>query len=407
MKNQQKAFTLVELLTTIAIVSIIATVSVIGYTGFVKDACLSNDMMLSEQLNVFLDAASVEDPDIDKHDILEILEDAGMESIDLQSDKYGYALYYSMLSESFEMLERDKVQNSEYYILIDDEFLSSDDSSEPVLTPDPEPTSKPEPTPDPEPAPDPEPTPEPEPEPNKDPELVLADMDRISGAKKTYLYSENGILNIGISISDDNEIKKYVLECGLLKIIDVNTGDVWSVSAMSLDGESFVQRIEFSECGARTLYLRSSRDGKTLYLEIPVKIWNAYCDDSVLTVCHKERYAVAETMNESGGYDVRLKITGFKSSIEICEYNVHESQYSNRDLLDNAGFIDDMKMTVSFGDEVHEVKIDRDTESLDLVYKNISPTGGELVCVVTFYYQGVNGTWVNTSLTFVNGELVN
>ncbi len=109
--NTKKGFTLVELLVVIAILAILATVSVVGYTSFIERANVSVDEQTVTQLNHFLEAYKVNNPEvIDDTNIrritADILELAGITE-GLEPKSTGRNFYFDKVNQEF-VLKEDK-----------------------------------------------------------------------------------------------------------------------------------------------------------------------------------------------------------------------------------------------------------------------------------------------------------
>lgn len=112
-KKIKNGFTLVELLVVIAILSILATVSVVGYTSFIEKSAISTDSQLVTQLNNFKTAYEIANSqNFTKDDISKMLKEAELNEITLQSEKYGYGIYYNTDSEKFELIKETEVNES-------------------------------------------------------------------------------------------------------------------------------------------------------------------------------------------------------------------------------------------------------------------------------------------------------
>lgn len=108
--NTKKGFTLVELLVVIAILAILATVSVVGYTSFIERANVSADEQLVAQLNNFLAAYKVNNPEkIDEHNVREvtrdILELSGVEELVPKSKNH---FYFNLATGKYELVADEK-----------------------------------------------------------------------------------------------------------------------------------------------------------------------------------------------------------------------------------------------------------------------------------------------------------
>lgn len=119
-RQQKKAFTLVELLVVIAILAILASVAVVGYTSFMKNAAVSNDQNLAEQMNRYMEALRADSSKLEfynkefKEDaeilalIAEICDKGGLEHIEASAAKYGYHFYFSIADQKFMALDENE-----------------------------------------------------------------------------------------------------------------------------------------------------------------------------------------------------------------------------------------------------------------------------------------------------------
>ena len=116
--NKSKGFTLIELLTVIAIMSILASVSIGGFEYSQKRAAIKNDKALVNQLNRVLDSYSVFTHNEGAiHNAL--IQEFG-DTIEIQSFKFGYDIYYNTDINEFELLTcphyKDEYKNLKYYL---------------------------------------------------------------------------------------------------------------------------------------------------------------------------------------------------------------------------------------------------------------------------------------------------
>lgn len=107
--NKRKGFTLVELLVVIAILAVLATVSVIGYLSFTNKAKESNDISLTTQMNLALQAnEAVDGKAKTMTDALNVLSDAGLDVTKLTPTSQGYSYVYDSESGRMLLLGKDK-----------------------------------------------------------------------------------------------------------------------------------------------------------------------------------------------------------------------------------------------------------------------------------------------------------
>lgn len=107
-KKTRKGFTLVELLVVIAILAILATVSIVGYTSFTKKAQESNDISLTTQMNVALQAnEAVEGKAKTMSDALSVLKENGFDVTKLTPTSQGYSYVYDSASGKMLLVDKD------------------------------------------------------------------------------------------------------------------------------------------------------------------------------------------------------------------------------------------------------------------------------------------------------------
>ena len=132
----RKGFTLVELLVTISILAILATVSVVSYTSFIKNSAIEADESLVKQLNIFTDAYLVKHyaNSYSSEEILKgVLDDSGVQPINLQSSKYGYDLWFKKSENKFELKEN-FTNNGDYIRVMGDIIIRPSSSTTTTTT---------------------------------------------------------------------------------------------------------------------------------------------------------------------------------------------------------------------------------------------------------------------------------
>ena len=102
--KRQRGFTLVELLVVIAILAILATVSTVGYTAFMKDAKVSNDLALVRQFNTILESQEFEYKPIGMCAAIEVLMENQITMDMLTPVSEGYQIAYNQQSNRFVLL---------------------------------------------------------------------------------------------------------------------------------------------------------------------------------------------------------------------------------------------------------------------------------------------------------------
>lgn len=227
-RRTRKGFTLVELLVTIAILAVLATVSVVGYTSFIERAAVSNDEALVAQLNHFMFAYSIENDAIkNDNELSDMLYHTEMESITVQSEKYGYTIAFNTKDQKFELLKtltNDHLKIPDKFEELQPNVPAPEDSESGSETPSPDVPTNPE-----------GPV---EPNPGEDGENNGDDSDNNSNVQQEVIFNINNdyrkeddnflayvksdILNIQIKITDNKIYNKVSIELNSIITASLN-----------------------------------------------------------------------------------------------------------------------------------------------------------------------------------------
>ena len=401
--KKHQGFTLVELLVTMAILAVLATVSVVGYTSYIERSAVSADNYFVTQLNGLTRLYEIDHTNnFEESDVRKLLKDAGITSLELKSESYDYQLYFNQNNNKF-ILTTEDYSNDEKYLLIDDGFLSKSNGDDVVgdnenkeennpgeVTPpaggDQEPEQG-EPT-----VPD---TPE-----VIEPNLVLQDFEVTDLGHNRYVKAENGVINVGVNISEEEQLKTTFYFSNI-EIIDINTNIVWNVVNYIMEGKEITKtKYEFTEVGEKTLTVTVTFDDMIKTIDIPIKIWNVNLTDAKITIPKQVQHSIDYIHTENNMYSVTLSINDFLSLV-IIETNPSTSGTDSRSISDNPSFLNNMEILVSINSSA------MGTQQIDLEYQNsivvnfenVEITGDKIECTIIYRYQGINGNWCETSKT--------
>lgn len=325
----RKGFTLVELLVTISILAILATLSVVSYTSFIKNSAIEADESLVKQLNIFTDVYLVKHyaNSYSSEEILKgVLDDSGVQPINLQSSKYGYDLWFKKSENKFELKEN--FTNNGDYIRVTGDFIvppaSTTGTTTTVSTSSSSSSSSS--------STDKYPEDDPNPDDNTSTKFILKDFGKKpdSFSKNNYSYSENNCIYIGIKINEDNEIKSTKLYTKNIEIFEefsyeeYRNWDIKSINYQDVqidDIENGV--IEITTPGTQILYLTliNPNTGEEFLHPITMFVRNTYFEDAKIQLLPSLTYTLASKEVEEGKNRVVLNLSGIFSGIQISDSN--------------------------------------------------------------------------------------
>lgn len=425
MGKRRKAFTLVELLTVIAVISILAGITVLGYTSFIKKAYISNDTLLVEQLNKFKNIYSYKNDDLTEYEISEIIKKSGIDDIVPQSQKYGYGFYFNTYSQRFELLHTSSVKSDEQYMLIDEEFLQSDhsegetdkddidpdasgggDSNSDMSENEPNGGENKEDREDKDNKTDTSDKSEADsrndseiPSTESEPNFVLGDFEKIAPSKHIYISVKEHALNVGIYISDE-KTQAYIFDLSQLSVIDEKTGKCWSVIGYMDNGHNAGTSYEFNKCGRFSLTLILSNDKNVeRAFEIPVIVRNTNFPQDAKIYIDCGSYEI-----HRNGDELEIILGEFRKSVEITDYNISTEQIEEKiSLSDNKDLRDRTTLTITFNGTAEKVDINNNIDHKFYISENYDE---DITVTITVSYIGANGIDVSSSVTYVNGRWV-
>lgn len=397
MTKRRKAFTLVELLTVIAVISILACVTVVGYSNLIKKAYVSNDMVLVEQLNKFVSLSVSDNRSLTNEEISEIIRASGIDDIDPQSQKYGYGFYFNTYSQRFELAQVDSPNiDDEHYVLINNDFLDSESKDDA----------------------DSDKSPEDNGDVSEDRDDQSTDGDEGKNNEhdfvlecskyeykyqegENYAYIEDGILNIGIKIEDD-KIGSVELSVSDFEVKDMlNAERKWTVSYI-IDGEDRLSSVTFDKCGRQTLSLMLTDESNvTERLDITALVRNCCYEDAEVTI-YPNGYNV-----KIQGNTLYIDLEDFKESVYIMDYDIQSYQRSRNSLYDADDLIKNTKLEIVVNEDKYNVGVAKKIKNINEQYDISKYAGEDIDVTITVYYLGANGIEVNASVFYTNGMLIN
>ena len=399
--QRSKGFTLVELLVSIAILAVLATVSVVGYISFIEKSAVSTDNYLVTQLNDLAKLYEIEHTgSFEESDVRRLVKNAGITSLELKSESYDYRLYFNQNNNKF-ILTTEDYSNDEKYLLIDDGFLSEVDSGNmgegnegegdnntgevnPPTSGDQE-TGEGEPT-----VPD---TPE-----VIEPNLVLQDFEIMNLTHKRYVKAENGVINVGVNISEEEQLKTTFSFTNIV-IIDTNTNIVWNVINYIMDGKEITKaKYEFTEIGEKTLTVIVTHNNVTKSIDIPIKVWNANLPEPVIIAPPNKAHSIKYVLNDDNSYNITVIISEFLSTM-ITDARLDADGVENIPLSENRNRLESMEVYVCIQNNTNYKKIELEyTNKLSVNFENININDNNIVCSIVYRYQGMNGKWCEATV---------
>ena len=131
--KKQRAFTLVELLVTVAITSILTTVVVVGYMNFLNKAAIATDEYLASQINRLIAGHRVFEKVEDENEIANVLKPNINPDVDIQTMKLDMNIYYNTDDKEFQVLkdvEAVGYENLHYYLRLEQNSDAPDTESD-------------------------------------------------------------------------------------------------------------------------------------------------------------------------------------------------------------------------------------------------------------------------------------
>ena len=406
----KKGFTLVELLVTVSILAILATVSVVSYTSFIKNSAIEADESLVKQLNIFTDAYLVKHyaNSYSSEEILKgVLDDSGIQPINLQSSKYGYDLWFKKSENKFELKEN-FTNNGDYIRVMSDIIIppgsttgtpttvstSSSSSSSSSST-------------------DKYPEDDPNPDDNTSTKFILKDFGNKpdSFSKNNYSYSENNCIYIGIKINEDNEIKSTKLYTKNIEIFEefsdeeYSNWDIKSINYQDVQIDDIKNGvIEITTPGTQIIYLAliNPTTGEEILHPITMFVRNTYFDDARIQLLPSLTYSITSKEVEEDKYRVVLNLSGILSGIEISDSSSNQPKGFKETLSDNEALRDNLiiELTVNNGIDIIDTFVFEEINNSETISTYITKNDiPNTQITITYKYLGFNGITVKVKKT--------
>ena len=405
LKNKSgKGFTLVELLVTISILAILSTVSIVGYTSFIKKSAIEADESLVKQLNIFTDAYLVKHyaNSYSSEEILKgVLDDSGVQPINLQSSKYGYDLWFKKSENKFELKEN-FTNNGDYIRVIGDFIVPPASTTGTPTTVSSSSSSS---------STDKYPEDDPNPDDNTSTKFILKDFGNKhdSFSKNNYSYSENNCIYIGIKINEDNEIKSTKLYTKNIEIFEEFSDEEyrnWDIKSINYqdvqidDIENGV--IEITTPGTQILYftLINPNTGEEFLHPITMFVRNTYFADAKIESLNKIQHTLSLSNLNNQTFDASLKIDGINDHLSIYDYNPSISQTHSAWVKDQSDrLLPNMQIEIQINNERIIISgSDILNQPITKSFAGMVGNPDEITCKVIYRYLGFNGTTVEEEI---------
>ena len=404
-KSVQKGFTLVELLVVIAIVAILATVTVIGYISFIKRAAISNDTVLSNQINSVLKGHRVYETVDDENSIAKILKNSGIPTdVNIATEKYDMNIYYNNASNKFELMSNSDAngfKNLHYYLnlVISDENINNPEVDTPT-NPD---VDSPV-------------------EPDDDTNLVTFEIKNtyfknfydleitgFDGNKETLIAKfENGALYLNIYIDESGIIRTPEIDLSEIIKAHNNIEDLSVTFELDDTAADIVENILHDngmDYDLQGSILKVYTPGK-YKIKYSCQDQEAYIDLFVKNVCWLQtpeisvsevKYNTNVTSNDDGTSNITIKISNIIYNVTITDYNLNTdtSQSINRqstELSENKSYMDSMVIIIEIGNTTKYISMNKNKTSYSDILNNIDLSIYNTI-TITYRYQGINGSY--------------
>lgn len=402
--KSHKGFTLVELLVTIAILSILATVSVVGFTSLIEKSAVSTDGHYVASLNNLLNIYKVgHRENIDEYELKEMFEKENITGPNIQSEKYGYTLYFNTQSQKFE-LSQEKLTGDKYIAINEDFFadtttpddsqggLGDDENNNDVTSPSDGEND--------------ENSSESEPDLESEPNLVLQDYEEIHDETNTYIDIKDGIINVGIYINDDSELIPTILDVSKISIVDINSNTRWNIINIKIDDKIVNDQIDFEECGVKIINITVKLGETEKNMLVTVKVFNVFLKDAVIEAYDNRPVCYIYKDSDNGTYRYEFVIM---EDVNIIDNDI-QFLWNSRDNSEKAEIISRLKVFIYMDGKEYIIDMDNAVKEKNIdMYKsyvaiidNVEfdslPSGATII----YHYQGRNGVWVSSGTVEIN-----
>ncbi len=398
-RKSSKGFTLVELLVTISIVAILSTVSVIGYTSFIKKSAIEADESLVRQLNIFTDAYLVKHysnlPD-DNRIIADVLEESGIKPLKLQSNQYGYDLWFKCSEKIFELKEN-FLETDGYIKVKDDIYFDDNDIIQPGSTTNPPSNSTS--------------GSDNSIEPIEDPEFILEDFGvKPDSFDKNYVYIKDNAIHVGIKVNDGviTPTEIDVSNISIKQVLCENEYKYWEIKSIQYEsGEVSKNIIIISRPGTQKIVFNIyDPETKTeASYSVMIYVRNVKYNDGKIELLENLQYKLEVTKTTNTTHNATIEISYLLSGIKITGYIDNNENPESSTLLQNSAWKEYVEVEIVINN------ISRIIPASNITNDKIQETFYELVgdpeeisCKIIFRYFGYNGITVEEIVEIPNKE---
>ena len=377
--NNKKAFTLIELLVVIAIIAILASVTVIGYTSFIKNAAVSNDNALANQINKILSGYKVSNSMDTDEKIAEILQNNIDKNISIKSEKYDMNIYYNSINEAFELMSTFEGESNNFKTLHYFLGLQLNNSSLNHINFTVNSTY------------------------NKTFDEVL-----IGNGLNKYLFAkiDNNELHIGIAIDETGKIKKSLPEINLTDIISATNSSgepihlnysceiVDKVDCIwyNFDNDYKLENNILQVFNPGLYKITATYNNYTYSLNLYAD--NIYLSqEPTISVNDSIEYLIEKSVNDKGSYDISITVSKLMNNIVIDDYRTEDMNRDAVALGERAEYIDRMTIIIEFDSQIIELNMNNNLYEYTYTFENIDTIKDSQI-LIRYRYQGLNGKYI-------------
>ena len=401
----RKGFTLVELLVTISILAILATVSVVSYTSFIKNSAIEADESFVKQLNIFTDAYLVKHyaNSYSSEEILKgVLDDSGVQPINLQSSKYGYDLWFKKSENKFELKEN--FTNNDDYIRVMGDIIIPPASSTGTITTTTTTTTTTT-------ANNPPQTNSPDYE-EKEPVFVLEDFGIIpENFTENYFYINDNAIHVGIKV-DDGYITHNEIDLSnifIKQVLNENKYKSWKIDSIQYEfGEVYNNKIIVSSPGTQKIIFNIyDPETKTeLSYGVIMYVRNVKYDDGKIELLENLQYNLEVKKASNNTYNATIEISNLFSGIKIYGYidNTENIEYST--LEQNSGWKEYVEIEIAINDKRIIIPATKTSNGhIKETFYDLIGNGEAISCNIIYRYFGYNGITIEKIIYIPNEKI--
>ena len=341
-----KGFTLVELLIVIAIIAILSTIAVIGYTQFIKEAAVSADTLLANQINTHLSSERVYRKIDNDNSIAKIVQSNIDSEVTIETQSYDMDIYYNTTSQRFEVLsdsESESFKNLQYYLnlitfTIDETYF----------------------------------------------ETFFKSVSTFENTKQDIVaYVENGSLYINIYKNEHQDTKIPTVD--LSKII----------YASNVSKEKLEVKFE-SDIGLKGTELILSTPGKyeikyscqNLQYTMDVYVNNIYWSKNASVNIDKVKHEITQIDK----YKIKIDISNTIYGVLIKDYLNNTFSENFTTISEQKSLLDNIDIILEIDGKTQTINMQKDKFEYSIVFESVDLDKDNTISI-TYVYQGYNGVY--------------